>query len=154
MAPGEYAPFASDGKAVEIISEEGPAETVVDASLLWPLGITNRCATLGEDPSSTNTVLSGFSLVNGNAERGGGSFAGTLEDCILKDNVAAIGGAAYGGVLIDCILQGNMGRIGGAAYGGILVDCFLLDNVSTEGEVTELSVLENCDIEEVDSGGQ
>ena len=154
VAPGEYAPFASDGKAVEIISEEGPAETVVDASLLWPLGITNRCATLGEDPSSTNTVLSGFSLVNGNAERGGGSFAGTLEDCILKDNVAAIGGAAYGGVLIDCILQGNMGRIGGAAYGGILVDCFLLDNVSTEGEVTELSVLENCDIEEVDSGGQ
>ena len=148
VAPGEYEPFASGGKTVEIISEEGPGETVVDASLLWASGITNRCATLGEDPASTNTVLAGFSLVNGQAERGGGSFAGTLEDCILQDNAAAIGGAAYGGILIDCLLQGNMGRIGGAAYGGILVDCTLLDNVATEGEVAEMSVLDNCDIDE------
>ena len=151
VAPGDYPPFDSGGKTLEIVSEAGPDATFVDAALLWPDGITNRCATLGEDPVSTNTVLSGFSLLNGIADMGGGSFAGTLEDCILKDNSAAIGGGAYGGILIDCILQGNTGRIGGAACAAILLDCTLRDNVSSEGAVAEWGVLENCVVDGVDA---
>ena len=90
--------------------------------------------------------LSGFTLINGHANRGGGVGASTnafLTNCVITGNYAQFGGGAYGGTLYNCALTGNScwydtgcpggpcplsGGDGGGAYGSSLHNCTLEGN--------------------------
>ncbi len=144
---GSYEPITTDNKRIEIRSVNGPEATVIDASLLWPGGITNRCATLGEFASDTNSVLSGFCLTNGiTAMYGGGSFGGTLTNCVLSGNTVGIyGGGSYGGALYDCVLSGNKAVAGGGSAYGTLYNCILIGNMAdNHGGGSYRATLNNC----------
>lgn len=120
---GRYAPINAD-KGIEIRSVNGAAATIIDASLQWESGITNRCATLG-----WFTGLVGFCLTNGIAGDGGGAYRGSLDCCVLSGNTATNrGGGSYDGDLTNCILSGNTATRGGGAYNGDLINCTLYGN--------------------------
>ena len=58
-----------------------------------------------------------------------GRIGGTLNNCTLTGNSAAVGGGAYGGTLNNCTLTGNSADYGGGgAYGGTLNNCTLTGN--------------------------
>lgn len=126
---GTYGPISSDNKRIRIESMNGAELTFIDG------GGTNRCAMLGQSgiPYATNTVMSGFSIVNGfNASDGGAVCGGTLEDCILSDNTTyRNGGATYYSNLERCVLTRNTARFtGGGAYNGTLRNCLVFGNTS------------------------
>ncbi|MCL1921346.1 MAG: fibronectin type III domain-containing protein, partial [Kiritimatiellaeota bacterium] len=165
---GIYASIVSDNKLIVIRSVEGAQETVIDG------GAAARCATLGSAATHTRTRLMGFTLTNGKGVDGGGSYGGTLTDCVLATNTATGngGGAAYG-ILTRCTLAGNVGmgsgnggggawnstlnsctvtgntaaRAGGGAYGGTLSDCAVTDNTAgMNGGGTYESTLARCTV--------
>lgn len=142
VADGVYAPFRSANRPIEIESVNGPDATVVDG------GGTNRCATLSLKTVSdgvleTNTVLRGFTLRNGNAsgaattvykKYGGGSYHGSLRNCVLADNRAESGGGAFYSALADCVVSGNVAdRYGGGACRCELVNCVVSGNKAAYG---------------------
>ena len=135
MAKGTYTPIISPDKGVEILAVDGADSTFIDG------GGTNRCAylaTTGTMASQTNTVLVGFTLINGRAASGGGAYGGTLKNCIIKSNTAegstyCYGGGTYYGVQYDCRYENNsvfatMYGYGGAAYYGTSYNCVYTGN--------------------------
>ena len=161
VADGRYEPISTANKAITIRSVNGPGSTFVDGSLQWARGVTNRCATLvGVKTNETDTVLVGFTLVNGlppntNATEfvlsaGGGSLGGTVIDCVLTNNAAKNGGGACYSVLQDCTVSGNIAKFGGGTYLGALANCVVADNSSTSsgGGVycNSSTVVTNCTI--------
>ncbi|MBQ9432152.1 MAG: C10 family peptidase [Kiritimatiellae bacterium] len=150
---GRYEPISTDNKAISICSVNGPGATFIDGSLQWESGVTNRCATLGTAVSHTNSLISGFCLTNGIAigVNGGGSYAGTLENCVLAGNAARNGGGAWNGKLVNCTIAGNgcnyQYGYGGGCYDGTLVNCTISGNTSPYyGGGTAYSTLINCTI--------
>ncbi len=117
---GTYEPITTRNKSIIInglghVDYFGGAEqTIIDG------GGTRRCATL-LDPErvhemdwQTNTVLNGFTLVNGLAipegeseAIGGGVVGGTLNNCVIADNEGEFGGGAWQAVLNDCTIRNN-----------------------------------------------
>jgi parallel beta-helix repeat protein len=161
VADGRYEPItATNNIPFSIHSVNGPEATVIDGSLQWARGVTNRCATLGTNATETATVLGGFTLVNGippntNAtsyvlSAGGGSLGGTVIDCILTNNAAKNGGGACYSVLQDCTVSGNVAKFGGGTYLGSLANCVVADNssASSGGGIYGLNstVVTNCTI--------
>ena len=136
VRPGCYRPISTNAKLLTIESEGGSTDTIIDASLLWGEGITNRCANLGfegERGASGNTKLRGFTLVNGSAVYGGGVVAGFLDGCIISNCVATEeGGGAYASHLENCILQNNKAENGGGFSGGTLNRCCVRNNYATQ----------------------
>ena len=147
---GRYEPIvATNDIPFSICSVNGPDATVIDGSLQWARGVTNRCATLGSVAAylglavvHTNTVLSGFTLTNGSTPTngttavvsGGGSCHGILRRCVLAGNAAQYGGGAYRGILEECVLTNNTATIsGGAAYFVTLENCIVADNSANKG---------------------
>ena len=142
VGDGTYSPITSANKSVTIQSKNGASKTIVDG------GGTARCATLGTAVSDRNTVLKGFTLQNGRAESnlgGGGSFGGTLINCIIKNNKAGHdtytnygdGGGSRGGRLYQCLITGNSMIGDTTAYhsgGGVaestLYNCVIANNQS------------------------
>jgi len=108
---GTYTPISTSNKSIHIQSVNGAEWTIIDG------GGINRCATLGSADNHTNTVLTGFTLLNGNADHanvgvgrdwGGGSYYGTLNNCTLTGNTASgSGGGSYYGSLYNCIVWEN-----------------------------------------------
>ena len=141
---GRYTPIDSANKRIEIRSVNGAETTVIDASLQWALGITNRCATLGSSSYQTSTILSGFCLTNGIADNGGGSCYGTLNNCILSGNTATQGGGSSYGRLNNCTLSGNTATQGGGSSYGRLNNCTLSGNTATYGGGAYSGTLINC----------
>ena len=141
---GRYRPIKTDGKMLTIESAFGKYDTFIDASLAWPEGITNRCATLDvdgsrtnshshvvNDPSvNTNTKLRGFTLVNGVAEYAGGVFSGLIEHCVISNCLSrGNGGGAYVCHMNDCkILFNGAGENGGGTYLCSLNRCLVQGN--------------------------
>ena len=141
---GIYEPIVTSNCFVTIRSVNGAEWTTIDG------GGTNRCAMLGSAiMPATNTTLVGFTLANGSANSGGGSWYGTLTDCILSGNTATdSGGGAYGGTLNNCIFEGNAAKYGGGAYAGKLNNCVLSGNsVSYYGGGVDTCTLNNCTLE-------
>ena len=104
----------------------------------------------GEGPGA---VLSGLVIANGDAQKGGGIFianaAPTVENCIVKDNVAVLSG---GGVYIDgqapifrsCSIKNNeAGEKGGGVYldgsASRLSNCLFVKNRAAEGGAVYLT---------------
>lgn len=128
VKPGVYAPIATSGKSVEIIGLYGASNTVIDASLSWVDGVTNRCATLG---TTTNAVLRGFTLVNGRVDGGygGGAYYGTLEDCVISNCTARYGGGTGYCSLRRCIVKSNTATTyGGGTYYGTTESTLIVHN--------------------------
>ncbi|MBR4170230.1 MAG: C10 family peptidase [Kiritimatiellae bacterium] len=161
VADGRYEPISTANKAITIQSLNGPETTFIDGSLQWARGVTNRCAMLvGIKTNETDTVLVGFTLVNGMPPNtndtsyvlssGGGSLGGTLRDCVLTNNVAKNGGGACRSILENCMVSGNVAKFGGGTYHGSLADCTVAENSSTSsgGGIYALSdtVVTNCTI--------
>ncbi len=130
-------------------SVNGPAVTFIQG-YHGPATNAARCALL-----TTNAVLSGFTLTNGqsgigNYPQGGGvycySLSATISNCVLAGNLANYaGGGAYGGTLVNCVLDGNSAtNSGGGAYNSALVNCFLLGNSARNGGGAYSGTLTNC----------
>lgn len=131
---GTYAPISTDNKRVRVESLYGAELTFLDG------GGTDRCATLAIVGIQTNSVLVGFTLLNGQAQQyGGGSYGGTLDSCVISNCVTgknvsyAYGGGAYGGALNNCLVVSNSatasyGAQGGGTYGARLRSCTIARN--------------------------
>ena len=131
VASGIYSPVSVTRDNLKIIALNGASNTIIDAALAWPKGITNRCATLG---STTNAVLRGFTLLNGKAENGygGGAYYGTLEDCVITGCSAYYGGGTYYSILSNCTVRSNSSsQYGGGTYYGTLYGCTVANNSSS-----------------------
>ena len=158
VADGVYGAISTGDKKVRICSQNGPARCVIDASRSYSEDGTGRCATLADSygEAYTNSVLEGFTLINGSKEEGGGSYCGTLCGCIVTNNYAMTGGGAYGSFLVNCTIcdniaeecgggccrsalrgcniKGNMsGLTGGGVQDGTAFDCVFFDNYSDTG---------------------
>ena len=143
VSGGTYAPITTVNKKLWIESKSGMVKTIIDGSG------TTRCATLGSAVTHRNTVLKGFTLQNGLAQGdvgGGGSFAGLLINCWIKNNKAGHksysnygdGGGARGGWLYQCVVSGNSLVGDTTAYhngGGVaearLIQCTIVNNSAT-----------------------
>src|SRR6185503_19360684 len=131
-------------RPLNLRSVNGPQFTTIDG------GRSIRCVYLANLAS-----LSGFTLTNGFAQRGGGlwceSTTAVVSNCVVSGNAVRsnsgsfgvnAGGGAYGGTLNNCMLTGNSARplnaalggfvhgnsAGGGAYGCTLNNCTLSDN--------------------------
>ena len=143
VGPGTYSSISTGNKRIRIESTHGPEVTLIDG------GNSERCATLGSLATHTDTVLAGFTLTNGVATNGGGgSYAGTLTNCVLSGNSAnGGGGGSYYGILTDCTLSGNTTSFyGGGARYGTLTGCTLSGNRATSwfGGGASDATLNNC----------
>ena len=120
---GTYAPFSSANKFVTVRAPEGPERTFIDAKG------EGRAATLTAKPfgnlfGETNTVVEGFTLRNGRADRtrfnrhrGGLALGGTFRNCRFEGGTAQYGGAAAYARLEGCALRGNHAtKSGGAGF--------------------------------------
>lgn len=107
------------GKAVEVVSERGPAVTVLDGGGSGPIVyFANR--------EGRDTLLEGFTIRNGkNSVQGGGIYcrgaSPTLRGNWILDNSAATAGGGLFCDFSDVLLEGNVFRaneapIGGGAY--------------------------------------
>jgi len=94
---------------------------------------------------STNaTVMDCVLACNTAWAGGGGSYSGTLTNCILSRNSSLKGGGAALGILNRCTLVGNTANDGGGASDGSLTNCVLSDNSAWNGGGAYGAVLLNC----------
>ena len=98
---------------------------------------------------SAATTISNCTFIGNSSYCGGGTYRGTLYNCILTGNGAisqwSRGGGAYESTLYHCILTGNSAHDGGGATGGRLYNCTLTSNsVVTYGGGAYASTLYNC----------
>ncbi len=160
-------------KSITLSSVNGPATTVIRAAG------SSRCVNLG----TYATVISGFTITNGNAgsgygggvycanttpiitnctfsgnnaNRGGGTSYGTINNCTISGNTASSGGGSYYGTINNCTFSGNTASSGGGSDYGTLNNCTISGNSAVYGGGTYFSTLYNCTISDnyaVDYGG-
>ncbi len=97
------------GKAIALLSENGPSTTIIDGNSVGSVVTFNQ----NED---ANSVLRGFTIRNGRADKGGGIFCQdscpTIIHCFIRENEALLEG---GGIcchnvstnIINCLFWGN-----------------------------------------------
>jgi len=119
-----------NGKAITVRSENGPENCIIDCE-------QNGRGFLFENGEGANSVVGGFSIINGTATYGGGmridQCSPTIKNCIFLNNrgydgvAAGYGGGIYcydwvfnGGpckpTIINCIFSGNSADYGGGIY--------------------------------------
>ncbi|MHC4758058.1 MAG: S8 family serine peptidase, partial [Planctomycetota bacterium] len=131
------------GKSIVVRSENGPGNCIID------------CQTLGRgfhfhSGEDSNSTLSGFTITNGYADRGGGILCSagspTINNCIFNGNSAGGGTYDSGGglynnynsnpVLINCEFNNNSASYGGGLYNycgmPTLTNCAFSGNSATE----------------------
>ena len=135
------------GKAITVISKNGPNNTIIncenDGRGFW--------FNTGE---SENSVLSGFTITNGQADFGGGiacfSASPTITDCIITENATesftpfdGLGGGIYCEASAPIIRDSIISKNSAIYYGGgiasqnnsspSLTDCAIFENRSSSG---------------------
>ena len=104
-----------------------------------------------------NTVISGFTITNGNPGihltdvGGGASCLGTnpiITNCVIAGNTAGRGGGIYKGSVYNCIINGNfVNGEGGGIYQSVVYDCLISQNKSNGGGGgTFNGTISNCKI--------
>jgi parallel beta-helix repeat protein len=87
----------------------------------------------------TNCILTGNVCVgNGSAYGGAGVYQGTLNNCILSNNLVPVtpwnyavhGGGAYQSILNYCLIISNSASFGGGAANSILNHCTVMENIA------------------------
>jgi len=150
VAPGIYTGDGNrdikfKGKAITVKSEDGPENCIIN------------CQGAPDEPhggfhfgdryyNDANSILQGFTIVNGYTNSGGGiSCSGSsplIIDCIIRDNVAIWGGGidcalSSNLTLINCIIYNNTAKYGGGVSirGGepTFTNCFITGNNATVG---------------------
>ena len=161
---GQYEPFEVENVVnLHVRSVNGAERTIIDGSLQWSKGVTNRCATF----YMNSQTLTGFTLMNGRQPNGngGGSYRGIISNCIYRcnsanqgggayngsqygcrflDNTATYGGGACFGNRYGCSFNGNHADTGGGSYGGSLNGCLLHGNSAKWGGGSRDGTLINC----------
>ena len=99
VSNGTYVGLATVNKGIAVRSVNGPDVTTIQGS-------ASRCVEM----SAAAAVVAGFTLTGGTADWGGGAYigAGTLEDCIIRNN-SATGRTSYD----DPDHPGDPGRFAG-----------------------------------------
>ncbi|MCK5851798.1 hypothetical protein KAH27_02105 [bacterium] len=131
VAEGTYLPNQelSITTDIKVKSIAGAATTIIDGD------DSHRCVRL----NNSGAVLDGFTLTRGYTyygHPGGGVYctAGTVQNCIIKDNGAYYqGGGAYcdgQGTLLNCLIKENDSFYGGGVYeaGGHIINSTIIDN--------------------------
>jgi len=113
-------------------SVNGAANTVINGNS------TTHCIYLRGD-----SIIDGFSIINGKFSNGGGIFVqnyGTILNCIFTNNFATIsdGGAirARDALVSNCYFYANGAKNGGGVfmrYGSFVKDCVFENNIATNG---------------------
>ena len=113
-----------NGKGVRVVSIAGPEITVINGSQNGSVVVFNS----GE---GENSFLSGFSIINGSSDFGGGIFcyqsSPIIENCIISGNTAGGGGGIScknnsNPFIVECIIENNaatLNDIGGGGGGDI-----------------------------------
>jgi hypothetical protein len=143
-------------KPVSLRSVNGPQVTIIDAAGLGRCAwLTNSTSLAGfwlrhgvaglygggalcafSDVSLYNCVITenmAFTNDNGSAlGSGGGVYGGTLYNCLVASNSAAVsGGGAAASTLYNCTVVGNhANRRGGGVYSSAAVNCIVYSNVA------------------------
>ena len=138
VAPGTYAPIATENKNIMIQSTSGKDTTIIDGSG------KSRCALLGTSTNECLTVLHGFTLTNGwlyvttngGGVRGAGARGGIIENCTIV-NCRVDGG--YGGY------GGDGGGVADARVSGCVIDdCKALAGGGVSCCIVDSSIIKNC----------
>ena len=104
------------GMSIRLRSENGAAGTIIDGS-------QNGSVVTFESNEGTESILDGFSIINGNSDFGGGGIlcdysSPTITNCTLTENNAVTGGGIYCNssfsILSNCKIAGN----NSVGYGG------------------------------------
>lgn len=137
------------GRDIVVISENGPNNCIIDVS--WFNYDRGFIFDSNEPPSA---VLSGFQIIDGGSEMGGGIFISQsspiIQNCIIVECSAGGPGLDCGGgglacidsanaTIIGCIISNNSSNVGDEG-GGIyianstisIIDCEINDNISTD----------------------
>jgi hypothetical protein len=132
--------------SVTLQSVNGPVVTLIVGNHVPGTGNTAlmnavRCVGMGN-----NSVLSGFTLTNGEAGGGNyptgggvanvyGSGSSLVTNCVLINNLAtnSAGGGANRVTLLNCQLIGNSAEYGGGACACVLTNCLLENNTGVNG---------------------
>jgi hypothetical protein len=126
--------YLADGATLSGFTLTNGATRASGNSQLEQKGAAAWCPSLS--PVLTNCVLIG----NAARLRAGGSYGGTLRNCVLANNSAEDGGGVYYSSLTQCVLTGNTANFGGGAYLSTLSNCDLAANSSGAYN----STLNNC----------
>jgi uncharacterized protein YpmS len=139
--------------AISIASVNGPAQTVIDATF------SKRCVYLGGGATLTGFSLTYGTAGSGNV--GGGVCCDSTNDWVVNcsfayDNGGGVtgsaGGGAYLGTLTNCTLTWNAAALGGGAEGSVLYNCEITGNSANDGAGAANCTLNNCLISN-NSGG-
>ncbi len=113
-------------RAVTLASVAGAAKTIVTPKPYTYVG--------GFYLGSNNCILTGFTISNCSAVRGGGvsclSTNPVIAQCVI---IANHGGAFGGGVLSNCVIAGNRANMTAGMLGTVAYDSLIASNVSTLG---------------------
>lgn len=124
------------GKAITVSSANGPRSCTIDSG-------NNGRAFYFHNNEGPDAVVSGFTILNGNASEGSGilcqSASPTIKNCIIKNNTAQTMGAGMhcdssSPVIINCVLMNNTGPEfgGGIACSGNasphIINCTIIKN--------------------------
>jgi len=152
-------------KDLTIQSVNGPKNTIIDGNN------SVRCFNL----YNHNTVVSGFTITNGNpgSSLGGGVNCSltmpVIANCVISGNSAGNGGGAYYGTINNCTVSGNSagytgggtrhsivnnciivensaGSYGGGAYDSTFNNCLIIGNSGNNGGGAYNSTINNCTI--------
>jgi hypothetical protein len=142
--PGNY-DILIDGKGLVVISESGPAVTIIDCE-------QNGRGFLIRGPANTDTEISGLTIANGEMDAGAGLWltraSATVKFCIFRDCIAEDAGAVLVSgdgeeavaSLVNCTFVGNIAtNLGGVilARWGATVDfisCLTYRNKTLSGK--------------------
>jgi len=113
-----YENITVSNKSLKIISQTGPATTIIDG------GASSTVVTLLTN-DDTSSSLEGFTITDGSAANGAGiacyGASPTIKDCIITANAASSSGggvyADYSPTLVNCIVEGNSAVLGGGVFG-------------------------------------
>jgi hypothetical protein len=152
-ASGSNRVYLTDG--VTVRSVNGPTVTIIQGYQVPDTtnGLTAvRCAYVND-----GAILSGFTLTNGatlDFNDGGGvnctSTNALITNCVVVGNAATLGGGSFSGTLIDCVIDGNHANQtgwGGGVLLGHLVNCLVIRNGAdyTGGGIYDCTAI-NCTI--------
>jgi parallel beta-helix repeat protein len=147
------------GKAITVISVNGPESTVIDGNA------SGRVVTFNSG-EGTSSVLSGFTITNGLADFGGGIYcyysSPTITNCTISGNSAdGYGGGIYcrgnsSPTITNCTISGNSAEeMGGGIYcdesSPVITNCIISGNSATWGggiccDHNSSPIITNCTI--------
>lgn len=136
MASGNYSENLFLSKSISLLSENGPATTIIDG------GRRGRVLTIENCHEPVGPRIIGLTLRNGYDElRGGGALFGcpstTIRESIVENNVAGSFDIGHGGGIVtaafDCVIESNVIRnnVAGQSGGGLVASGVVRRNIIT-----------------------